>query len=77
MIFLIQYDRKAGQLVSIQRYADDERFLADRVRLSLELDLVRRGEKDEVALLDAASEEAVRKTHRRYFEDLEALAKVS
>ena len=43
----------------------------------MELDLVRRGEKDEVALLDAASEEAVRKTHRRYFEDLEALAKVS
>ncbi len=77
MIFLIQYDRKAGQLVSIQRYADDQRFLADQVRLSLELDLVRRGEKDEVALLDAASEEAVRKTHRRYFEDLEALAKVS
>jgi hypothetical protein len=77
MIFLIQYDRKAGQIVSIQRYADDQRFLADRVRLDLELDQVRRGRHDEVVVLDAVTEEDLRKTHRRYFEDLTALANAS
>jgi hypothetical protein len=77
MIFLIQYDRKAGRIVTIQRYADDQRSLADRVRLELEIGLVRRRRKDEVVILDAASEAALRKTHRRYFEDLEALANVS
>ena len=77
MIFLIQYDRKAGRIVTIQRYADDQRPLVNRVRLSLELDLLEKQKKDEVVLLEAASEEAVRKTHRRYFEDLEDLARVS
>lgn len=77
MIFLIQYDRKAGQIVSIQRYADDQRSLAYRVRLELELDLVRRKKDDEVVVLDAATEADLRKTHRRYFEDLAGLANVS
>ena len=77
MIFLIQYDRKAGQIVSIQRYAEDQRSLADRVRLDLELELVRQGRQDEVVVLDAVTEEDLRKTHRRYFEDLITLAHVS
>jgi hypothetical protein len=72
--FLIRYNRKAGQIVSIQRFSDAEKAQADGVRLQLELDLLRRQQKDEVVLLDAASEEALRKTHRRYFEDLAALA---
>ncbi len=76
MLFLIQYDRKAGRIVTIQRYADDQRPLVDRVRLDLELNLLRQQKRDEVVLLDAASEEAVRKTHRRYFEDIEGFARV-
>jgi hypothetical protein len=76
MLFLIQYDRKAGRIVTIQRYDDDQRALVNRVRLDLELDLIRQQRRDEVVLLDASSEEAVRKTHRRYFEDLESLARL-
>jgi hypothetical protein len=35
----------------------------------IELDLNKRGVDHEVVLLEAASEEALRRTHRRYFED--------
>lgn len=77
MLFLIQYDRRAGRLLNIQRFDDDQRDQAARVRLNLEMDLVRRGQNDEVALLEAVSEETLRKTHRRYFEDLDALANAS
>ena len=40
------------------------------MRLEIELDLNRKGVGDEVVLLEAASEHALRQTHRRYFEDL-------
>jgi hypothetical protein len=41
---------------------------AEDLRLDLELDLNRRGIDHEVVLLEAASEAALRRTHRRYFE---------
>lgn len=44
-----------------------------RLRLEIELDLNRKGLDDEVVLLEAASSEALRKTHRRYFEDAQAI----
>ena len=47
------------------------------MRLDLEIELLRRGQVREVVLLEAASEEALRKTHRRYFEDLATLAAAS
>jgi len=74
MLFLIQYDRGAGRIVKIQRFDDGQQDQADSVRLGLEMDLVRHRQKDEVVLLEAATEEALRKTHRRYFEDLTTLA---
>jgi hypothetical protein len=74
MIFLIQYDRSKGLLVSIQTYADTDRSIAECDRLELELDLHRRGAGHEVVLLEAASEAALRKTHRRYFETLQQLS---
>jgi hypothetical protein len=77
MLFLIRYDRRAGRIVTIQQFSDDQQVQADQTRLELEIDLVRRRQKDEVVLLDAASEEALRKTHRRYFEDLASLADAS
>jgi hypothetical protein len=73
MLFLIQYDRRAGQLIKLERFADDHRLSASKARLDLEIDLRRRGDRHEVVLLEAASEEALRKTHGRYFEDLEGL----
>jgi hypothetical protein len=73
MLFLIQYDRRTGRLVKLERFADDQRLVASKARLDLEIDLRGRGQKHEVVLLEAASEEALHKTHGRYFEDVEGL----
>jgi hypothetical protein len=74
MIFLLDYDRELGQLVSMTTYADDDRLAAQDTRLRLEVELNRSKTSREVVLLEAASEEALRRTHRRYFEDLAELA---
>jgi len=42
----------------------------------LELELHRQGVEREIVLLEAQSEDALRRTHRRYFESLEDLANV-
>ncbi len=73
-IFLIEYDRKAGQLMTLQAFEDSDRRRADDVRLELELHLNRQRLTREVVLLEASSEVALRKTHRRYFEGLADLA---
>lgn len=75
MLFLIDYDRKLGRLVTLQKFADSERAQASSLRLQLELDYHRRKIEREVVLLDAPDEAAIRKTHRRYFADLAELAK--
>ena len=74
MIFLIQYNRERGRIVRIESFVDADLKRAEAERLRLELDLGRVGIDDEVVLLEAASEEAVRRTHGRYFEDLNELA---
>ena len=74
MIFLVEYDRSRGELVKIRPYSDADRHVAENVRLERELELHRDGVDREVVLLQAESEEALRQTHRRYFEDLAALA---
>lgn len=70
---LIQYDRRAGRIVRLERFTDDQQRLAAETRLELEIELRQRGQNHEVVLLDAASETALRKTHGRYFEDVEGL----
>jgi hypothetical protein len=77
MVFLIEYDRGKGRLVTIERFSDSDREVAQESRLSLELALNSKGTENEVVLLEAASEEAVRRTHRRYFETLAELTAVS
>lgn len=74
MLFLIEYDRHQGQIVNFTEFKDSERQQAEDARLQSELDLNRRGIKREVVLLEAASKEALQKTHRRYFENLPELA---
>ncbi len=74
MIFLIQYDRKKGRLISFRPFDDSDRHIAEDERLELELRLNQLGQKDEVVLLEAASQEALRQTHRRYFETLRQLS---
>ena len=76
MIFLIEYDRKRGQLVTFESFNDSERETAEELRLQLELDLNLKSIDNEVVILEAATEEAVRRTHRRYFEDLAELTSV-
>ena len=73
MIFLIEYDRTRGQIVSFQTFDDSERQNAEDTRLELELALNRLGIEREVVILEADTEEALRRTHRRYFENLSEL----
>ena len=74
MIFLIEYSRTEGSVVNIERFDDAQSEAADNARLDLELTLLVRHQDHEVVLLQAESEEALRKTHRRYFEDLQSIA---
>ncbi len=77
MIFLIDYDRKAGKIVTFQRFTDAQRTRAEEARLDLDLQLNRIGTEREVVLLEAATEAALRRTHRRYFESIEQLELLS
>jgi fido (protein-threonine AMPylation protein) len=74
MIFLIEYDRAKGQIVTFQTFDNSAAHEAERSRLDLELRLNQSDTKHEVVLLEALNEEALRRTHRRYFEDLLELA---
>ncbi len=75
MLFLVEYARSAGKIVSFKEYADSERETAQSDRLVLELRLRQRGEEHEVVLFEAASEDALRRTHARYFENLSELVR--
>jgi hypothetical protein len=65
MLFLIDYGRRKGQIVKMQRYHDSERNRANEERFSLEIDHIRSGVERDVVILEAASEASVRRTHRR------------
>ncbi len=73
MLFLIEYDRSRGEIVTFKEFEGEEARSAEQARLEMELDLNRRGVEREVVLLEAENEEALRRTHRRYFEDLAQL----
>ncbi len=73
MLFLIEYDRNRGQIVTLRTFDESEREKVEDARLEMELGLNRLGVEREVVLLEAATEEALRRTHRRYFEDLAEL----
>ena len=75
MIFLLDYDRAAGTLISQRIFADSEMSEAQHARLQLELNLHERGVEREVVLLVAPDEKALRRTHSRYFQTLEELIK--
>jgi hypothetical protein len=73
MIFLVEYHRSRGSIAKITTFDDSQREVAEEARLTLELQLHRQDIDREVVILEAASEEALRITHRRYFEDLAEL----
>jgi len=69
MIFLIEYDRPKRSLVRFKSFDDSMREEVQKFRLQIEFDLRSQQIEHEVVLLEAVSEEALRKTHRRYVED--------
>jgi hypothetical protein len=73
VIFLIEYDRAAGRLLTLRSFDESARSMAEEARLQLELELNRLKVEREVVLLEAETEHALRRTHRRYFEDLSEL----
>jgi hypothetical protein len=75
MLFLIEYDRPSGTLVQFRKFEDTERQAAQNARLELELKLNREDLQREVVILEAPSEEAVQRTHGRYFKELPELVK--
>lgn len=71
MIFLIEYNRSEGRIVTLQDFKEEERLEAENARLEMELELNRRKcVGHEVVLLEAASREALHRTHVRYFKSL-------
>ena len=75
MIFLIEYNRSEGRIVTFRDFDDSQRREAEDLRLDIELVLNRNWVDHEVVLLEAESEGALRRTHRRYFEDLRQILK--
>ena len=67
MIFLIEYSRKQGSLVDVRAFGDLQQRQAEELRLETELTLNRKKVNHDVILLQAESEDALRRTHQRYF----------
>lgn len=74
MIFLIEHNRNRGEIVTFETFDDTDRRKSEDARFEMELKLNRAGIEHEVILLEAATEAALRRTHRRYFENLTQLA---
>ena len=70
-LFLLEYDRPAGELIRLTEFPDSERDRAYAERNRLEL---AKEPHIEVVVLEADSLETIKKTHRRYFYTLEELA---
>ena len=67
MIFLVEYDRKQGVLRDLKRFSAVDRIQAQYERLARELSLHKSHKSCEVVLLEAADENTLRRTHKRYF----------
>jgi hypothetical protein len=75
MIFLIEYNRREGRIVATRDFDESQRREAEGLRLEIELDLHRKGVEHEVVMLEAASKDALHRTHQRYFADLTQILK--
>src|SRR2546422_567423 len=73
MIFLIEYDRRAGRLVTLTEFRDEDLRKAEDIRLAREVALNEARSEHEVVLLEAHDKEALERTHRRYFATLDEL----
>lgn len=73
MYFIVEYNRAGGELCNIRTYDTTDVARAQDDRLRVEIDHLRAGRDIEVVLLEAANEQSLRMTHRRYFEGLRDL----
>lgn len=73
MIFLIEYDRPQGLIIRKKYFNDSDKDAAQAARLIWELERHSQGKDREIVILEAESEAAVHRTHRRYFEKLAQL----
>lgn len=69
--FLIHYDRPAGELLSVQEYADDE---ADQAYADVNAQETAKPAHVEVVLLSARSLDDLKRTHGRYFKTAREIA---
>jgi hypothetical protein len=76
VIFLIEYSRGEGRIVTYREFDATQRRSAHEARLELELDLNRNGLDHEVVLLEAPTKAHIQRSHRRYFEDLDSLLRL-
>lgn len=74
MLFLIKYDRTGGKLIQISHFSTNDTGSATKARLELELMQIKSNDNHEIVILEAESEDQLRKTHRRYFESISTLA---
>ena len=70
MIFLIQFDRSAHRIVVFECFDDTRHTESVKRRLELEISAANANLDHEVVLLEAENEKQIRRTHRRYFEDV-------
>lgn len=67
MIALIVFKRKTQSLIRCDEYADADRRAAEAERLRLEIQDHRNKSGLEIVILEAASIDAMKATHGRYF----------
>lgn len=71
MLFVIQFDRRAGKTLRFMQFETAARAQATEARTALELEIGFDETADtEIVLLEAESVAAAQKTHRRYFEQI-------
>lgn len=72
-LFLLRYDRRHGELLSIAEFGGSDFPAANKELLRAET----ANPELEVVLLQAESEEQLRKTHGRYFGEFRELADIA
>jgi hypothetical protein len=74
--YVLIYDQSAGRLLDIENYGAEAGQAALARRFELDRDYHDQGNV-EVVLLSAESEDALRRTHSRYFKSVDELVKAS
>ncbi len=69
MIFVIKYDRKTGVSQDLGRFDEGDMAKAQELRFNCEVDARGDDPRPEIVVLSAESEDALRRSHAKYFGD--------